>query len=103
MTGMPGGGAGGILDTASSLAPMAAMFMEEGGPVSHKGALPYSPMPGSSDTVPMMATPGEFVIPRDVALVKGHEFFHKLIDSTRLKANERKAIPQQVFAHKSNH
>lgn len=78
-------------------------FMEKGGPVPSKGALPYSPKEGSTDTVPMMATPGEFVIPKDVVEHKGNEFFHKLIDSTRLKANERTAIPKPVFAHQSNH
>jgi hypothetical protein len=82
---------------------IAGMFMEHGGPVPSKGALPYSPKPGSTDTVPMMATPGEFVIPKDVVAHKGNEFFHKLIDSTRLKANERTAIPKPVYAHQSNH
>jgi len=96
-----GAGIGGAL---SSLAPLAGMaLMEKGGPVSQRGALPYAPVPGTTDTVPMLATPGEFMIPKDVVDHKGAEFFHKLIDSTRLKANERRAIPQPVFAHQSNH
>ncbi len=94
------GGFGGLV---SSLAPLAMAAMEKGGPVPHRGALPVPPIPGSTDTVPMLATPGEFVIPQDVVNHKGNEFFHKLIDSTRVKMNERRAIPKQVYAHKSNH
>lgn len=93
-----GAGIGGAI---SSLAPLA--MMERGGPVPSRGALPYAPVPGSTDTVPMLATPGEFVIPKDVVAHKGNEFFHKLIDSTRLKTNERRAIPQPVYAHQSNY
>jgi len=87
----------------TSIAGTAAMFMEAGGPVPHKGALPVPPIPGSTDTKPALLTPGEFVIPKDVVDHKGNEFFHKLIDSTRLKMNERRAIPHPVFAHQSNH
>lgn len=94
--GQSGGG-----QNAGGIAKMAGMA--RGGPITNRGALPFSPMPGSTDTVPVMATPGEFMIPKDVVDHKGNEFFHKLIDSTRLKMNERRAIPQQVYAHKSNH
>lgn len=91
------------LSSIGQIAGVAAMFMSKGGPVPAKGALPMPMYPGSTDTKPAMLTPGEFVIPKDVVDHKGHEFFHKLIDSTRLKANERRAIPQPVFAHQSNH
>lgn len=101
------GGIGGLLTGgagASTGAILTGMSMlGKGGPVSEKGALPVPPVPGSTDTKPALLTPGEFVIPKDVVSHKGHEFFHKLIDSTRLKANERRAIPQPVFAHQSNH
>lgn len=91
------------LSSIGQIAGVAAMFMSKGGPVPQKGALPMPLVPGSTDTKPAMLTPGEFVIPRDVVNHKGNEFFHKLIDSTRLKMNERRAIPQPVYAHQSNH
>lgn len=91
------------LGSIASLAGTAAMFMEAGGPVPAKGALPLPPFAGSTDTKPALLTPGEFVVPKDVVDHKGNEFFHKLIDSTRLKMNERRAIPKPVFAHQSNH
>jgi hypothetical protein len=64
-----------------------------GGQVSARGALPASPIPGSTDTKPALLTPGEFVIPKDVVDHFGNEHFHKLIDSAREKANLRRAIP----------
>lgn len=91
------------LAAVGQIAGAAAMFMSKGGPVPAKGALPVPPFPGSTDTKPALLTPGEFVIPKDVVNHKGNEFFHKLIDSTRLKMNERRAIPQPVYAHQSNH
>jgi hypothetical protein len=43
-----------------------------------------SPSMGSSvDDVPAMLTANEFVIPKDVAMWKGHEFFAKAIDQAR--------------------
>lgn len=58
-------------------------FMEEGGPVTEHGALPVPPVPGSTDRKPIMATPGEYVVPRDVVRYKGEEFFEKLIKKSR--------------------
>lgn len=63
-------------------------FYERGGPVTSHGALPESPMPGSTDTKPAMLTPDEFVIPREAATWKGHEHWYKQID----KANEERAM-----------
>jgi hypothetical protein len=63
-------------------------FYEHGGPVTNHGALPQSPMPGSTDTKPAMLTPDEFVIPREAATWKGHEHWYKQID----KANEERAM-----------
>jgi hypothetical protein len=65
----------------------------QGGPISPQGALPSPPVAGSPDTKPILATPGEFMLPKDVTEFLGHEKLHKLIDSTRAKANQRKAIP----------
>lgn len=68
-------------------------FYESGGPVRHQGALPASPMPGSTDTKPAMLTPDEFVIPRDAATWKGHEHWFKQIDKARGEMAERKGLP----------
>lgn len=76
--------------------------LAEGGPVPHEGALPESPIPGSTDTQPAFLTPGEWVIPKDVVEWKGHEFFHKMIDKERVNMNERKTVPMQVLAHKTD-
>lgn len=70
------------------------LSMARGGTVSQKGALPYSPVTNNpTDTKPALLTPGEYVIPKDVALHKGHEFFHKMIDKSRLEMQNRQAIP----------
>lgn len=56
----------------------------DGGPITAEGALPVSPIPGKpTDVKPIMATPGEFVIPADVVKFKGEEFFYKLRDKAR--------------------
>lgn len=68
-------------------------FYERGGPVSAHGALPTSPVPGSTDTKPAMLTPGEFVLPRDVAEWKGHEHWYKKIDKAREEIGIRKGLP----------
>lgn len=65
-------------------------LFEEGGIVSEHGALPVSPVPGSTDRKPALLTPGEFVIPDDVVRYKGEEFFHKLMGKAR---EQRAAIP----------
>lgn len=70
-----------------------AANMSAGGQVMQQGALPTSPIPGSTDTKPALLTPGEFVFPKDVVDHLGHEKLHKMIDSVREKANKRRAIP----------
>lgn len=72
-----------------------------GGQVMNRGALPTSPIPGSTDTKPALLTPGEFVIPRDVVQHLGNEHFHRLIDKEREKANSRRAIPIHHPPHQS--
>lgn len=68
-------------------------FYEGGGPVRPQGALPMSPVPGSTDTKPAMLTPDEFVIPRDAATWKGHEHWYKQIDKAREDMGVRKGLP----------
>lgn len=68
-------------------------FYEHGGAVTRQGALPVSPIPGSTDTKPAMLTPGEFVIPRDAAEWKGHEHWYKKIDKAREEIAERHGLP----------
>lgn len=72
-----------------------------GGQVMQKGALPTSPIPGSTDTKPALLTPGEFVIPKDVVDFKGQDHFHKMIDSVRENKNKRMAIPLHHPPHVS--
>lgn len=71
----------------------------QGGNVSHKGALPVSPIPGSTDTKPALLTPGEFVMPKDVVDFKGQDYFHRQIDSIRKQKNKRMAIPVHHAPH----
>lgn len=109
----------GTLSAIGSIAGAAAMFMEKGGVVpqaipttsdfsaggnvTSRGALRYSPIPGSTDTKPAMLTPGEFVVPKDVVQHLGAEHFHRLVDKTREKSNERRAIPVPFAPHMSMH
>lgn len=108
-----------MMSSIGSIAGAAAMFMEKGGVVPGKGAIPtdfsaggnvtsrgalrYSPIPGSTDTKPAMLTPGEFVVPKDVVQHLGAEHFHRLVDKTREKSNERRAIPVPFAPHTSMH
>jgi trimeric autotransporter adhesin len=109
----------GMLSSIGSIAGAAAMFMEKGGVVpqaipttsdfsaggnvTSRGAYRYSPIPGSTDTKPAMLTPGEFVVPKDVVQHLGAEHFHRLVDKTREKSNERRAIPVPFTPHMSMH
>jgi len=67
--------AGGAIDTAGA------------GPTTGGGVPPQaSPTAGQqTDDVPANLNVGEFVIPRDVAMWKGQEFFQNLIDQSRKK------------------
>jgi hypothetical protein len=79
---------GQMLDMVGTIGGAALGGMAEGGVVPSEGALPVSPIPGQpTDVKPIMATPGEFVMPEDVVRFKGEEFFHKL----KMKARETKA------------
>lgn len=109
----------GLMSSIGSIAGAAMMFMEEGGPVpgaiptsgsysqggnvTPRGALPRSPIPGSTDTKPALLTPGEFVIPKDVVDFKGQDFFHRLVDTSRQAKNKRMAIPIHHAPHVSMH
>lgn len=70
-----------------------ASFLEHGGPVTKRGALPRPIVPGTTDTKLIAATPGEFMLPKDVSEFMGHEKLHKLIDKTREQIAMRKGIP----------
>jgi hypothetical protein len=65
----------------------------EGGPISKQGALPHPIIPGTTDNKLIAATPGEFMLPKDVAEFMGHEKLHNLIDKTREKMAQRQGIP----------
>jgi hypothetical protein len=54
------------------------MGMEEGGVVTEQGALPFSPIPGSTDRKPIMATPGEVVVDKGTTEWYGQKFFANL-------------------------
>lgn len=86
-----------------SNAPGGVHNFAAGGMVMERGSLPRSPIPGSTDTKPALLTPGEFVIPKDVVDFAGQDHFHKLIDSIRNKANQRRAIPLHRPPHVAMH
>lgn len=111
----------GIGSLVGDVAGAAMMFMEEGGPVparqgiptatnysaggnvTENGAMPSSPIPGSTDRKPALLTPGEFVMPKDVVDFKGQDYFHRQIDSIRQAKNKRMAIPVNHMPHVSAH
>lgn len=64
-----------------------------GGPVSEHGALPSPPVPGSTDRKLTLLTPGEFVIPKDVAQWKGHEYWYKQMDKIKGDRDMAHGIP----------
>lgn len=69
-------------------------FGAEGGEIEGGGVPPAaSPTRGINvDDVPARLTVGEFVVPKDVKEWKGEEFFHKLIEQSRMA----KAKPKQA-------
>lgn len=71
-------------------------FYGRGGPVTHHGAMPVSPKPGSTDTKPAMLTPDEFVIPREAATWKGHEHWYKQIDKANEERSARLGLPPKA-------
>lgn len=79
---------GQMLDFAGGIAG-SAMAMEEGGVVPEAGALPISPIPGSTDRKVGLLTPGEHVIDKSTAEWFGQKHFYDL----KKKAQEqRRAI-----------
>jgi hypothetical protein len=104
-TSVSGGGGGGLGWRRAGLgggwAPgrgRAQMFAAGGTVTSTPGGMvPQQMSPsggGIMDDVPAMLTAEEFVIPRDVAVFKGHEFFQRMIDKTR--SDQVKQQPQQA-------
>jgi len=87
----------GMLQAAGGIA---GMMMADGGEVEGGQAIPTGHIDtgmgdgsGIDDTVPIMASDGEYVIPADVVRKKGEEFFDKLLDKYHTPAAEqRRAI-----------
>lgn len=73
------------MDLAGTVAG-GAMAMEEGGIVPEQGALPVSPIPGSTDRKPILATPGEAVVDKGTVEWYGQKFFADL----KKKAGEQR-------------
>ena len=72
------------------------LYMAKGGVVPNMGGMRRGPS-GSTDTVPAMLTPEEYVVPRDVVLKKGTDFFDKIRDEARgMGKNKNSAGPQAV-------
>lgn len=94
-------GMGQWLDVAGTLGGAAIGVIQEGGVIPEQGALPISPVPGSTDRKLMLTTPGEFVVPKDVVDWKGQEFFHKLARKSREEAItveiEKRQQPRQAL------
>lgn len=94
-------GMGQWMDLAGSLGGAAMGAMEEGGIVPEAGALPISPLPGSTDRKPILATPGEAIVDKETTDWFGQKFFHDL----KRKANdqrmaieiEKRRPPQQAL------
>lgn len=68
--------------TRMSAARKARLLYQEGGAIPSKT---------KGDTVPILAEPDEYVIPRDVVLRKGTDFFDRLIEKTRQPEEPAKA------------
>lgn len=64
-----------------------------GGHITARGAQATPIVPGTTDTKLIAATPGEFMLPKDVVEHMGHDKLHRLIDKTREDIAERKGIP----------
>jgi hypothetical protein len=82
--------------------PMSFEPMDAGGPITAKGALPPGTFGATTDRKLIAATPGEFMMPKDVVTHLGTEKLHKMIDKTREDANKRRAIPIPYQPHMSN-
>ena len=97
--GNPAGAVGNAVATLRAHNAATAETYVRGGSVSPVGALPFAPNPAHpTDTKPALLTPGEYVIPKDVAQHKGHEFFHKMVDKARIEMKNRQAIPHAPSA-----
>lgn len=83
--GPAGAAAGGALGKAGG----EAIASKAGGGPVHEGPFLETPLPG--DTVPTMLNPDEYVIPKDVVMRKGTEFFDRLLEKTRNPAPQKRA------------
>lgn len=72
------------------------VMYDHGGPVTERGALPAPVAPGTTDRKAAWLTPGEFVIPHDVAAWKGHEHWYKQMDKAREEMTQRTGIPSRM-------
>lgn len=88
---------GGVVPAHTGALPTPADY-SRGGSVTHTGALPVSPIPGSTDTKPAFLTPGEFVMPHDVASWMGHEKLFSLMDKAREAMHARAGLPPPMNA-----
>lgn len=64
-----------------------------GGAITPRGAQATPIVPGTTDTKLIAATPGEFMLPKDVVEHMGHDKLHRLIDKQREDIAMRKGIP----------
>jgi len=81
------------IPTMRPVLPTVVPHLAGGGPITARGALPVPIVPGTTDTKLIAATPGEFMLPKDVTQHLGHEKLHKLIDKTREDIGKRRGIP----------
>lgn len=83
------GGLAGL--STNSVGGSLLMALEEGGAIPMEA----SPSRGAiTDDIPAKVNAGEFIVPRDVALWKGEEFFQKLIEQSRKSKEGAQAKPQ---------
>lgn len=80
----------------SAIGGVAGMFMADGGetalPISQPGGIDEGPSDGSGidDQVPIQASVGEYIIPKDVVEIKGREFFDRLIEKYHTPAEDQR-------------
>lgn len=75
------------------------MFLEDGGVIpdtaSPSGGEQVDDVPAQAGAIPMRLNAGEFVVPKDVLLWKGEEFFQKIVETSRKMKPTAPAQPQR--------
>lgn len=93
-------GMGQWMDMAGALGGAAIGKFAEGGIVPDEAAIPALAGPGSTDTAPVMTTPGEAIVDKRTTEWFGEKFFHDLkkkANTQRMAIEIEKRQPQQAL------